>query len=162
MKKLIGIIGLVGLLMMGCTSSEDEYRYEVNPEEVLSANAGKKKQKSIEQFISILYANLFQKALSADEMIEIRKCVESIGDKELAFEIVVSNLMNRPDVVLPTDEYMRENMDEFLLDTYKRFFVRLPSEAEKAYMKNFISSDPNISAEMVYVSFALAEEYQFY
>ena len=46
------------------------------------------------QYISILYANLFQTALSSNELVEITNCIESIGDKEVAHEIVLSNFMN--------------------------------------------------------------------
>lgn len=160
MKPLFASLLLAGLLF-SCRN-QDSYLYEVNPVDVSAPNVDKRKEKTIDQYISILYANLFQKALSANEMVEIRKCIESIGDKELAFEVVISNLMNRPNVILPRNEDMRADPDRFLYDTYRRFFVREPSEAERAYMRNFILSNPNISAEMVYVAFALAEEYRFY
>lgn len=152
---------IVLALLVSC-QSDDKYIYDLNPVEVLPANANKSKEKTIEQFISILYANLFQKALSADEMVEIRKLIESIGDKEVAYEILISNYMNRTDVIIPPNEDMRGDLADFLQETYKRFFVRIPSEAEKAYLKNFIESDPNVTAEMVYFSFALSEEYRFY
>lgn len=149
----------VGLLACG---PKDSYFYEVNPLELPTAQANKTKQKSLDQYISVLYANLFQKALSPDELSEIRKLMESIGDQELAREVVISNLMNRPGVILPDDQLMRDDLDAFLLATYKRFFVREPTEAEKAYMKSYIQSNPDISAELVYFSFAMSEEYQFY
>lgn len=160
MRKIL--YAFISLALLVSCQSEDKYIYDLNPVEVLPANANKNKEKTIEQFISILYANLFQKALSADEMVEIRKLIESIGDKEVAYEILISNYMNRSDVIIPPTEEMRADLDAFLQETYKRFFVRIPSEAEKAYLKNFIESDPNVSAEMVYFSFALSEEYRFY
>ncbi len=160
MKYILYALSLL-FLFTSC-QPEDKYLYEVNEVDVLPVNANKSKQKTIEQFVSILHANLFQKALSADEMVEIRKVIESIGDKELAYEILISNFMNKPGVIIPPDEDMRADIDEFLVDTYKRFFVRFPTEAEKAYMRNFIEADPNVTAELVYFSFALSNEYQFY
>lgn len=160
MKYIFYALSLL-FLLTSC-QPEDKYLYEVNEVDVLPVNANKSKQKTIEQFVSILHANLFQKALSADEMVEIRKVIESIGDKELAYEILISNFMNKPGVIIPPDEDMRADIDEFLVDTYKRFFVRFPTEAEKAYMRNFIEADPNVTAELVYFSFALSNEYQFY
>ena len=53
------------------------------------------------QYISILYANLFQTALSSNELVEITNCIESIGDKEVAHEIVLSNFMNSQQVLIP-------------------------------------------------------------
>lgn len=157
----IPFVLVFGLVFQGC-GEDSVYRYDVNPVDVLNPAAGKTKEKSLDQYISVLYANLFQKALSADEMIEIRKIMESIGDKELAKELIIQNLLNKPEVILPTDEEMRADLDLFLTDTYQRFFVRDPSEAEKAWMKSFITSTPDISPDLVFFSFALSEEYQFY
>ncbi|MEM6345344.1 MAG: hypothetical protein AAF927_15740 [Bacteroidota bacterium] len=153
---------LLGFSLLISCQSNDTYFYEVNPLELPSSTANKNKAKSLDQYISILYANLFQDAISADELSEIHKVMESIGDKELAREVVISNLMNREGIMIPSDEEMRNDIDAFLMDTYKRFFVREPSEAEKTYMRSFINSNPDVTAELVYFSFAMSEEYQFY
>ncbi|MEM7374931.1 MAG: hypothetical protein AAF587_40435 [Bacteroidota bacterium] len=153
---------LLLLLSICCSSPEDSYLYEINPIELTSSTIEKTKQKTTDQYISILYANLFQKALSANELVEIRQSIESIGDKNLAHEIVISNFMNRSDVLVPSDEEMRADLDQFLLDTYKRFLVREPSQAEKKFLKTMILSNPDIQPELVYFSFAMSEEYQFY
>ncbi|MFK7924104.1 MAG: hypothetical protein AB8H47_19255 [Bacteroidia bacterium] len=155
------LIVLIFSGLLAC-QSEDTYFYEVNPLELPSSTTDKNKAKSLEQYISILYANLFQDAISADELSEIYKVMESIGDKELAREVIISNLMNREGIIIPTDEVMRADIDVFLIDTYKRFFVREPSQAEKTYMRSFINSNPDVTAELVYFSFAMSEEYQFY
>jgi len=156
------LLCLLTLALLGACQSNDTYFYEVNPLELPSSTANKNKAKSLDQYISILYANLFQDAISADELSEIHKVMESIGDKELAREVVISNLMNREGILIPTDEEMRNDLDLFLMETYKRFFVREPSEAEKTYMRSYINSNPDVSAELVYFSFAMSEEYQFY
>ena len=156
------LLGLCLLCFASSCGEESLYRYEVNPVDVENPAAGKDKEKTLEQYISVLYANLFQKALSANEMVEIRRIMESIGDKELAKELIIQNLLNRSDVILPTDEEMRADLDLFLEDTYQRFFVRNPSEAERAWMKSFILSHPDMTPDLVFFSFALSEEYQFY
>ncbi|MCH8330408.1 MAG: hypothetical protein IH946_03355 [Bacteroidetes bacterium] len=136
--------------------------YEVNETETFPPNAGKDKQKTENQYISILYANLFQKALSANELVEIINCIESIGDKDVVHEIIISNFMNKPDVILPTNEDMRKDLDAFLEETYHRFFVRNISEAERTYFTNYIESNQNITPELVYFAFTLSNEYLFY
>ena len=50
----------------------------------------------------------------------------------------------------------------FVFETYKRFLIREPTEAEVTYFRNYITSDPNVSPELVYFSFALSNEYLFY
>ncbi|MEL6650912.1 MAG: hypothetical protein AAFQ87_08935 [Bacteroidota bacterium] len=159
--KQIGLM-LIGLSLLLACQPQDTYFYEVNPLELPSTTANKNKAKSLDQYISILYANLFQDAISPDELSEIYQVMESIGDKELAREVIISNLLNRDGVIIPSDEEMRQDLDAFLMDTYKRFFVREPSEAEKAYMSSYIQSNPDVTAELVYFSFAMSEEYQFY
>lgn len=136
--------------------------YEVNPVAVSMPNAQKSKLKSEEQFISILYANLFQKALSANELLDMTDVIFSIGDKDLAHEVIVSNLMNNPDVLLPSDSLMRADVDAFIEDTYVRFLVRRPTEGELTWFRNFLSNHPDLSVEMVYIAFALSHEYLYY
>jgi hypothetical protein len=43
-----------------------------------------------------------------------------------------------------------------------RFYVRKPSEAEKEFIKQSIIADPNLTPELVYMSFALSDEYMYY
>lgn len=100
--------------------------------------------------------------MSADEIYEVSRCIESIGDKELAREVIISNFMNKPGVILPSAEEMNANMDAFIDETYVRFLVRYPSEAERTYVRNFIEGNPFMTPELVYFSFALSNEYMFY
>ena len=158
MKKLTYILSII-LIMSSC---KKEDVYELNEVQASSYNANKDKLKSSNQFISILYANLFQEALSANELFEISKCIQSIGDKEVAHEIVFSNFMNKNGVIIPSDSIMREDLDLFIEETYKRFFVRDISEAERKFFISFFESHPYVSAEMVYMAFAMSNEYQYY
>jgi len=145
-----------------CKKVIDPNQYEVNEVKLYSSISDKTKLKSQEQFVSILYTNLFQQTLSGNKLVQINNCLESIGDKELGREVLISNFMNKPNVQLPSDSIMRENPREFVLDTYERFFVRLPSEAEATWMVNYIESKPQLSAELVYFAFALSNEYLYY
>ncbi len=104
------------LILSFCFSAckEDDLVYDINQLQSSSYNANKNKLKSISQYISVVYANLFQQALSSNELVEITRCIESIGDKEVAHEIVLSNFMNSDDVIIPSDSLMRADLDVFL------------------------------------------------
>jgi len=159
----VAAIASVALAAVLASCKKDpEVMYEINPVELYSNAAEKDKLKSSEQFISILFTNLFQQALSSNQIFEITQCLESIGDKELAREVLISNFFNASGVIMPTEEQMDANMDGFLDDTYTRFFVRLPSEAERTWMRNFIQNNPFMTPELVYFSFALSNEYLYY
>ena len=158
-----GLSLLLGLLLtfFSC-KKEPERIYELNPIEARGFSGKKDKPKSQEQYVSILYTNLFQTALSGNQLVQIINCIESIGDKELAREVIISNFMNRAGIVLPTNEYMRNETDAFLNETYERFYVRQPTEAERLWYKNFIQANPQVTPELVYFAFALSNEYLYY
>ena len=161
--KLINIRNIVLLLIpLIIFSCKKEDIYDVNQINATSYNANKNKLKTTHQYISIVYANLFQQALSANELVEISRCIESIGDKQVAHEIVLSNFMNKEGVIIPSDSVMREDLDSFIEETYKRFYVRDITEAEREFFINFFENNQNVSAEMVYMAFALSNEYQYY
>lgn len=160
--KILTYILPIALLFSNCKKEEQLYHYEVNENELYPPNAKKNKLKTNEQWVSILYTNLFQKALSANDVYSIARVIESIGDKEIAREVIISNFMNRSDVILPANDEMRSDIDYFIIESYKRFLVREPSEAEKEYFRNYITANSNVSAEMVYFSFALSNEYLYY
>lgn len=160
MKKIILLFLCFSVLVSSC--KKDDLIYDLNQVNATSYNANKNKLKTIPQYISILFANLFQKALSANELVEITNCIESIGDKEVAHEIVLSNFMNKSGVTLPSDSLMRADVNAFIEQTYKRFYVRDLTEAEREFFLNFFESHPDVSVEMVYTAFSLSNEYQFY
>jgi len=161
MKKLFLLSICISLVFTSCKKEED-ITYSVNQVNADSYNSGKDKLKSISQYISIVYANLFQKALPANELVEISNCIISIGDKEVANEIILSNFMNKTGVIMPSDSLMRSDVNTFLEETYKRFFIRDITEAEREYFKNFLETHPDVSVEMIYTAFSLSNEYQFY
>jgi len=156
------VLCMLAMVLLGSCRRDEYLIYEVNQAPVEGVNYGKNKQKTTEQYIAILHANLFQRALSANQQVEISNLIESIGDKQVAFEMVVSNFMNRPDVIIPSMEEMRSDVDGFITATYRRFLIRLPTEAEKAWFRNFIETNTFVTPEIVYLSFALCDEYQYY
>ena len=114
------------------------------------------------QYVAILYANLFQEALSANKLVEINRLFDAIGDDQVAKEILISNFMNDPGVVLPTDAYMRANPETFIYETYVRFLIRRPTEAEQTHFINLINTNTDITVELIYFSFAISDEYEYY
>ena len=119
-----------------CKKKEDTASFQVNTEQVVPPSAAKVKEKNEEQYISILYANLFQKALSVSILREVTDLILSIGDRHIAHEVVVGNFMNRPDLALETREEMMLDLGGFIDNTYKRYFVRFPTVAEKTWFTN--------------------------
>jgi hypothetical protein len=157
--RQIGLSVLCVLLLGACRK---EPIYELNTIDLRAPSPNKDQLKTNEEYVAILHANLFQTALSANEVYQLAQCIESIGDKELAREVIISNFMNKPGVQIPTDAAMRADIDTFTKATYNRFLVRDPSEAELTWFRNYITADPYVTPELIYFSFALSDEYLFY
>lgn len=155
---------LVAGLFAGIVSCEKEIiaNYEVNEVDVLDGDLIKTRNKSDKQYTSILYTTLYKKAISVNKLVQTERVIQSFGDKSLIHEIIVSNYMNSGEVELPSDSFMRANPDQFIIDTYKKFYVRLPSEMEISFFRNYIEANPNVTTELVYTAFAASDEYQFY
>ena len=160
MKKNITILLLAVLALTSC--KEKNYYYELNEVNVNPNNANKDKLKTNEQFVAILYTNLFQQAASPNEIAEMAALIRSIGDKQLAYETIVARMMADNAIDFPSDSEMRADLATFITETYKRFYVRLPSEVEKTWWINYLESRPNINSELVYYAFVTSNEYYFY
>jgi len=137
MNRTFTLFFFVIVLLGSC--KEKSYIYEVNEVTVTgsSSNASKGKEKRPEQFIAILYANVFQKPLSPNELVELSELIQSIGDKQVAYEVIVSQFLCNEDAQIPSNSEMRNDVASFVEATYQRFYVRLPSNAE--HLKIFIS-----------------------
>ena len=156
--KLLALIGV--MLFFSC--EKEYYVYDVDEIEISPINSYKDKPKTHSQYISILYANMFQTAIGPNQMLQALRAIESIGDKQVAYDILVSKYMNDPNVKLPSNESMREDPEGFIRNTYKRFLVRQPTEAELQWMINYIESRPSLTPELVYFSFATSNEHAHY
>jgi hypothetical protein len=130
--------------------------------EISPINSTKNKPKTETQYISVLYTNLFQEAIGPNRMLEALAAIQSIGDKRVAFDILVSKYMADDRVVLPSEAEMRADPEAFVRDTYRRFLIRQPTEAELQWMLNYIESRPNLTPELVYFSFATSNEHFHY
>jgi hypothetical protein len=156
-----GALAAVAVFMQSC-KKEQVGLYELNEVELTGSAANKTKLKTNQQFVSILYTNLFQSGISSGDVFELDRLFQSIGDSEVSKEVLISNYFNNPGVQLPSLEQMNADPDSFIEETYKRFFVRLPNEAEKTWIKNFIQTNPYLTPELIYFAFALSNEYQYY
>jgi hypothetical protein len=136
--------------------------FGVEPQVVYEDKARKTKRKSDAEYISILYTNLYQVPISPNQLYKTQNIIFSIGDRNVASELVLSNYFNTLTLKIPTNTEMRSNIDSFVENTYKRFYLRYPSEGEKTFFKNYISTNSNVSVEMVYTAFAVSDEYQYY
>jgi len=167
MKYIVSIF-VVSFLLTACKKkvdhivNYDNVIYEVNTQTIYSSNAQKNKQKSPELIISIMYADIFNQGIQTNKLLEIAEIYLATGDKTMFNELIFSHFLKDPSAIVPTDGQMRADIDQFVEDTYIKFYQREPSEYEKHYMINLIESDANMTVENVYTAIILSNEYFFY
>ncbi|MCB0618969.1 MAG: hypothetical protein KDC43_20270 [Saprospiraceae bacterium] len=167
---LFMLLALTSLLLGACKKETevvretvpDNYIYEINGQTLYQSNVEKTKQKSSEQYISILYANLFQSTIPPNDLANLTEVRLANGDKQLADELILNSYINSGSAIVPTDADMRADIDQFVENTYIRFFLRKPTPYELHQLREAIESDPGLSPELIYQGFALSSEYQFY
>ncbi len=145
----------------GCTK-ERNIGFGVDEAQVVEDKSRKTKKKNDAEFVSILYTNLYQTAISPNQLYKTQNVVYSIGDQDVANEMLLSNYFNTSGLTIPTNIEMRNDIESFIVNTFKRFYLRYPSEGEKTFFIQYIKSNPNVTVEMVYTAFACSEEYQYY
>ena len=162
MPIFIRIIVLAGVLFTLSSCQKDTYDvYEINGVDVLPVNAQKNKAKTDAQYISVLYTNFFQLPIGPNQLLEALNAIRSIGDKQIAYDIIVSKYLNSSPE-LPSKEYMDANPEQFIRETYTKFLTRQPTEAELAWMLNYLETSPSLTPELVYIAFATSNEHYYY
>jgi len=162
-NKYITKVFVFNLLIFNifCTK-EIHVNYQVNSAYIYESKAQKFKNKNEAEYISILYTSLYQKAIDPMELFQAQSVLYSIGDQNVAKEMLLSGYFNNPKIIIPSNAEMRKDISIFIDETYKRFYLRYPSEAEKAYFTNYIKNNPEVTVELIYTAFSTSEEYSFY
>lgn len=158
--KQIAFTATVLAFLASCR--KQDVTYGLNDFELYDDASQKDKLKSSEQYIKILYTQLFHTPPTENYLAELSMVLTSIGDQEMAREIVVSNFFNNANVSLPTVQEMNADLGLFVEDTFRNFYLRLPSEAEKEWVVQYIQQHSGMTPELVYFSFALSNEYLHY
>jgi len=118
MKKLLFYFLLIATLS---SCAKEEYRYGLKSTDILQPSANKDKLKTPEQFVAVLYVNLFQKAISTKELVELERLIRSVGDKRLVYELIISSFLNDPEVIIPYNSEMRADLDGFFKRNIRAF-----------------------------------------
>ena len=140
----------------------DNIIYELGDQQLYQSNLEKNKQKTPQQYISILYSDLFNSAIPSNDLASIAELSISVGDKVMFNELILSDWLEETTVDVPTDTEMRADIDAFVEQTYIKFYLRYPNAYESYYLKSLIESDPDLTPEIIYTAFATSNEYNFY
>jgi hypothetical protein len=158
--KYIALLLLVWV--WGCKETSKEYIYELKDVNIKQDQANKKFSKSDIEYISVVYSDLFNKTISTDEINKLLRLYTASGDKQTIMDMVIRTFLNRPDVVVPSSVDMRADVNRFVEECYKKFYLREPTAYERHYFTEMINKNQQITPAMVYYSFLTSKEYKFY
>jgi hypothetical protein len=158
----LALAALLGLgLLSGC-QKEADIIYDVNDVNVDRPDADKGYAKSLTEFISIAFADLFEQNINQAQLQTLAVPYSGFGDLKLIEDMIIKNFLNSPNVVIPTEAEMRGNVDQFLIETYRKFLNRDPNEFELWHMRDVINDNADITPELVYYSIMTSNEYRYY
>ena len=170
--KKISALFFVAIIIIACTKEpvtqqtiEDGKTstiYGVNDVDVTQKGINKINQKSITEYASIAYSDVYQKTISQPELDKIGSTYSAFGDKTLIEDLLIRNFLNSSDITIPSKTEMNIDIEVFVDDTYKKLFSREPNEFEKWYLTDLIKKDTAITPELVYYSFLTSNEYRYY
>lgn len=155
---------LFALLLFGLTAckKETDYIYGVEDVQVRKDGGAKTVAKTMVEFISIAYADVFGSTISQNQLGQLSLLYLSFGDKRLLEDLLVKNMLNSQLANLPTNPEMRSDITAFVRSTYLKLMNREPNELEAFTLAKEIADDPSLRVEMVYYSMMTSDEYRFY
>jgi hypothetical protein len=141
---------------------ETIYTYGVDDVRVEQPGVVKPNLKNDLEFISIAYTDLHGSTIPQDKLEEMALCYTAFGDKRLMIDMVILNMLNEPGVLIPAEATMLADPNQFVVDTYHKFYVRQPSQFEEWWLADKIRTDTALSPELVYYTFMTSDEYRYY
>jgi len=148
--------------LLACKDVQKERVYELQDVTVQQATAGKQNLKNDVEFLSVVYSDLFGRPITTEQINTLSTLYLSIGDRNMVIDMVIRDFLNEADVQIPAASVMRGDPAKFIEDTYKKFFVRRPTEYEKWYWVELIRKNETLKPDMVYYSFLTSKEYKYY
>lgn len=160
MKNILVLFTL--LVVFTSCKKEIEYIYEVNDVQVRQDATGKGILKSTIEFLSIAYSDIYGNTISQNQLNRLSLLYLAFGDKKLLEDLLIKNMINRPEALLPSNQTMRADVDLFVVNAYQKLYNRAPNELEVFTLKKNINENAQMTSVMVYYAMMTSDEYRYY
>lgn len=150
----------IGIIFLFSCKKDSLVVFEIEDVEISQEGIDKPNVKTDIEFISIAYTDLFDRAISNDELIALRSTYTAFGDTKLVEDLIIRNFLNNNEVVIPTTAQMKGDIEGFVSQTYKKFFNRAPNEFELWFLVNEINDNDTVTPELIYYSVMTSNEYR--
>ncbi len=161
-NKLYWILPLLLVSFLSSCKKDTDFIYGVTDVNVQKPDANKPNVKTTFTFISIAYSDLFGANISQTQLVEIQTAYVAFGDQRLIEQMIIKNFLNDGGADIPTQTEMSANVQQFIKDSYVKFFNRLPNEFELWHIENEVAGDNTITPELVYFAMMTSNEYRYY
>ena len=160
LKTLLLFLGVV-FLITSC-KKETDFIYGVTDVDIQKPDANKPNVKSTFTFISIAYSDLFGANISQTQLVELQTAYAAFGDHRLIEQMIIKNFLNDVGIDIPSQTEMNADVEQFIKDSYVKFFNRLPNEFELWHIENEIAGDDTMTPELIYFAMMTSNEYRYY
>jgi hypothetical protein len=158
--KIKWLVGVLSLILFVSCQKEQIVQYGINEVNVDKPGASKPNQKSTEQYLSIVYSDLYDKQITNNELVRLNTIVESFGDKGLVEKMIVESFLSSSNLKITSKADMVKDPTAFLNAAYKKFLGRFPSEMEKWFLTKKIKESTIVSPQLIYLSILTSVEYR--
>ncbi len=155
------LLAILSTSYQGC-KKETTNIYEVDDVLVTKDQSEKTVSKTMVEFISIAYADVFGSTISQNDLGILSLLYLAFGDKILIEDVLVKNMLNSPDANLPSNAEMRANIGQYVKNTYIKLYNREPNELESFTLTEKINANEAMTSAMVYYAMMTSNEYRFY
>ena len=151
------------LLILFSCKKEKEIIYQLNDVRIDQNSINKDHLKSTTEFIAIAYSDIFGTVIPTNKLADLTTIYKGFGDKKLIEQMVIKNFLNEPINLIPVIDRTSEiAIENFVTDVYKKLYNRDPNEYELWFVADMITKDNDLTAELVYYSLMISNEYRYY
>lgn len=157
----ISLLLLINLILVtGCQKGLKVY--EIEPIHISPNKPRRPFVKNTEQFIAIAFSDLTGQPINQSELNSLKLIYESVGDMKMVEELIIKNLLNRPDIQIPSRPEMLNDIPGFIQLSWLKFYNREPTESERWQLEKMIKEDKNetITPELLWFSLMTSNEYR--
>ncbi len=156
------ILPLLLVSVLSSCKKDTDFIYGVTDVDIQKPDANKPNVKSTFTFISIAYSDLFGANISQTQLVELQTAYAAFGDQRMVEQMIIKNFLNDGGVDIPSQSEMNADVEQFIKDSYVKFFNRLPNEFELWHIENETAGDNSITPELIYFAMMTSNEYRYY
>ncbi len=153
---------LATALLCCAACTEETTSYELEQVEIGVNDDAKTRAKRQRQFLQTLYNHIYQAPLPPGEAVALDELLRSIGDRQVAIELVVAKMVSDSAAALPPASELRNDPEAFITALYRRLYVRDATQAELSWWVNYLETHPDVDVAQIVFAFVTATEYRYY